>query len=599
MATEEEEEAAAAGCLGAGELRVGSRISVLLEQVVNEALVVSFQWGQRSFSGILLQSRQKSGLFCVPPPLLPKQDDPSASSAINGIDDDRNLVQPLLEIPYPSSDTFEKSICDPDPPSVPPPGTRSTYPPYFEGAPFPPPIWLRHSYNQWVPQPPPRTIKRTKRRLSRNRDSGRLIMSTIRLRPRQVLCEKCKNTLNPENDNNDSPSLHTVGTLDIQKDQKRDDELEFDDRRGKKEMKEVEHISQELVPRSPVIKISFSTPQGTGEVVEIPSRVHGSVEPFCPRRILQNGGSDQPKQIDSEGIQETSSCVEKCESSELASIPKLKLTRPMHSSTDAPPPKIRLKPHRMADGGGVSVYKAELINELNIFQCRKESDSAPFCTNMPSGKAFPEMSSGSSGEDDDFKGFPHCRNGHTNLNLLMNYHKRNVDSSSISVCSTDSLDDSSKSSSSELTSPVSDFLTCDDVSSSSKDGHKTVPPLTVRLHTKCISMCVTDEGKTFTIGDIVWGKIHGFPWWPASILSIITSQREYGEPPWQEAKVSWFGSPTTSFLSVSKLCSFSEFFKQRFNRKKKGLYRKAITEAANAVEHLSPEIRELLMQCDT
>ncbi|KAJ1141412.1 hypothetical protein NDU88_007745 [Pleurodeles waltl] len=117
MATEEEEEAAAAGCLGAGELRVGSRISVLLEQVVNEALVVSFQWGQRSFSGILLQSRQKSGLFCVPPPLLPKQDDPSASSAINGIDDDRNLVQPLLEIPYPSSDTFEKSICDPDPPS--------------------------------------------------------------------------------------------------------------------------------------------------------------------------------------------------------------------------------------------------------------------------------------------------------------------------------------------------------------------------------------------------------------------------------------------------------------------------------------------------
>lgn len=566
---------------------------------MNEALVVSFQWGQRSFSGILLESTQKSG-FCVPPPLLPKQDDPPASSDVNGIHEDGDLVLPRLESPYPSSGTFQKRICDPDSPSVPPTGTSSTYPPYFEGAPFPPPIWLRHSYNQWVPQPPPRAIKRTKRRLSRNRDSGRLIMSTIRLRPRQVLCEKCKNTLNPENDDQGSPSMHTVGILDIQgKDQKRDEELEFDDRKAKKEVKEVELVSQELVPRSPVIKISFSTPQGKGEVVEIPSRAIGSVEPFCPRRILQNGGGDQPKKIDIERIQENSSCVQKCESGELVSIPKLKLTRPMHSSTDAPPPKIRLKPHRLSDGGGVSVYKAELINELNIFQCSKESESAPFSTSMSSEKAFAEVSSGSSEEDDDFKGFPHCRNGHSNLNLLMNYHRRNVDSSSISVYSNDSLDDSSKSSSSELTSPVSDFLTCDDVSSSSKDGHKTVPPLTVRLHTKCVSMCVSDEGKTFTIGDIVWGKIHGFPWWPASILSIITSQREYGEPPWQEAKVSWFGSPTTSFISVSKLCSFSEFFKLRFNRKKKGLYRKAIIEAANAVEHLSPEIRELLMQCDT
>ncbi|XP_078499590.1 PWWP domain-containing protein 2B [Lissotriton helveticus] len=598
MATGEEE---AVGCLRAGELRAGSWISVLLEQVVNEALVVSFQWGRRSFSGILLESSQKSGVFCVTPPLLPKQDDPPPSSDVNGIHEDGDLEQPQLEIPYPSSGAFQKRICDSDPPSVPPPGTPSTYPPYFEGAPFPPPIWLRHSYNQWVPQPPPRAIKRTKRRLSRNRDSGRLIMSTIRLRPRQVLCEKCKNTLNPENDDQGSPSMQTVGMLDIQgKDQKRDEELEFDDRKGKKEIKEVEHVSQELVPRSPVIKISFSTPQGKGEVVEIPSRAIGSIEPFCPRRILQNGGGDQPKKIDFERIQETSSCVEKCESSELISIPKLKLTRPMHSSTDAPPPKIRLKPHRLANGGGVSVYKAELINELNIFQSSKESESAPFSTNMSLDKnAFAEVSSGSSGEDDDFKGFPHCRNGHSNLNLLMNYHRRNLDSSSISVCSNDSLDDSSKSSSSELTSPVSDFLTCDDVSSSSKDGHKTVPPLTVRLHTKCVSMCVSDEGKTFTIGDIVWGKNHGFPWWPASILSIITSQRECGEPPWQEAKVSWFGSPTTSFISVSKLCSFSEFFKLRFNRKKKGLYRKAIIEAANAVEHLSPEIRELLLQCDT
>ncbi|XP_069467515.1 PWWP domain-containing protein 2B [Ambystoma mexicanum] len=596
------EEEAVAGCRRAGELLAGSLIPVLLEQVVDGTLVVSFQCGQQSFRGILLESKQKSGLFCIPPSLQPKQEDPPASTAINIIHEHVNPIQQQCNMELRSaSGAYPTKNADQVPPLVPPPGTLLSHPPYFEGAPFPPPIWLRHSYNQWVPQPPPRTI-RTKRRLSRNRDSGRLIMSTIRLRPRQILCEKCKNTLNPENDDKDSCSLQTLGSIDIQsKDEKKPDEREDDEKKSKNERKEVD-IAEELVPRSPVIKISFSTPQGKGEVVEIPSRVHGSVKPFCPKRILQNGDEDQQKHKNSEKSQETSIFDEKCESSSLSSIPKLKLTRPMHSSIDAPPPKIRLKPHRLTDGDGVSVYKAELINKLNIFHNRKESDAAMFYTQEATERVFGDVSSGSSGEDDDFKGFPHHKNGHGNLTLLMDYRKRNRDSSGLSVGSNDSLDESSKSSSSEFTSPeMSDFLPCEDVSvsSSSKDGHKIVPPLTVRLHTKCVSRCVTEEGNTFSIGDIVWGKIHGFPWWPACILSISTSHKENGEPCWQEAKVSWFGNPTTSFLSVSKLSSFCEFFNLRFNRKKKGLYRKAITEAAKAVEHLNPEIREILMQCET
>lgn len=353
--------------------------------------------------------------------------------------------------------------------------------------------------------------------------------------------------------------------------------------------------------RTPVIKISYSTPQGKGEVVKIPSRVHGSVKPFCPERVLQNGAGDQEEARDSERCRQTKCLMDKSAGSQLASIPKLKLTRPVHSSVDVPPPKIRLKPHRINDGQSVSIYKAELIDEINVLQNSREPNPGAFYNDESTDRGLAEMSSGSSGEDDDFKRFSQGKDGHDNLAFLMNYRKRKADSSSLSVCSNDSLDES-KSSSSEVTSPeLCDFLPGDDasVSSSSKDERKIVPPLTVRLHTQSVSKCVTEDGRTVSVGDIVWGKIHGFPWWPARVLDINLSQKENGEPSWREAKVSWFGSPTTSFLSVSKLSPFSEFFKLRFNRKKKGMYRKAITEAAKAVEHLTPEIRDLLTQFET
>nr|XP_020650667.1 PWWP domain-containing protein 2B [Pogona vitticeps]XP_020650668.1 PWWP domain-containing protein 2B [Pogona vitticeps]XP_020650669.1 PWWP domain-containing protein 2B [Pogona vitticeps] len=600
-----EEEAAEAK-----EPQVGSWLPVLVEQMVNDTLVVTLSCGEKRFTGILLDCTKKSGLLCVPPPSLPKMDDPPPKTCTNGKPEDCTAGK-LESKPWSweeksSGANGEEQV----PPLLPPPpsGAVLPYPPYFEGAPFPPPLWLRHTYNQWVPQPPPRTIKRTKRRLSRNRDPGRLIMSTIRLRPRQVLCEKCKNTLNPEESNAAGQNAKTRRKLSIQdKEQKRHSESDFVEKRSKREKREEEKFSGELLHRTPVIKISYSTPQGKGEVVKIPSRVHGSGKSFCPQRLLQNGEEDQEETRDSEQYQESKCFMDKSASGHLASIPKLKLTRPVHSSIDVPPPKIRLKPHRLNDGDSVSIYKAELIDEMNVLPRGRESRAAAaaasgFYTDESADRSLAEMSSGSSCEDDDFKRFPQSKGGHDNLAFLMKYHKRKADSSSLSVCSNDSLDESKSSSSSEITSPeLCDFLPGDDasVSSSSKDERKIVPPLTVRLHTQSVSKCVTEDGRTISVGDIVWGKIHGFPWWPARVLDINLSQKENGDPSWQEAKVSWFGSPTTSFLSLSKLSPFSEYFKLRFNRKKKGMYRKAITEAAKAVEHLTPEIRDLLTQFET
>ncbi|XP_015282378.1 PREDICTED: PWWP domain-containing protein 2B [Gekko japonicus] len=589
----------------AKEPQVGSWLPVLVEQVVNDTLVVTLSCGERRFTGILLDCTKKSGLFCLPPASLPKTDDP-LKPCTNGMSEDGEPKKLEAEV-WSSDEKLSKPNSEEHvPPLLPPPpsGSVPPYPPYFEGAPFPPPLWLRRTYNQWVPQPPPRTIKRTRRRLSRNRDPGRLIMSTIRLRPRQVLCEKCKNTLNPEEDSKVRQNAKTRRKLSIQdKEQKRHSESEYVEKRNKREKRDEDKFSGELLHRTPVIKISYSTPQGKGEVVKIPSRVHGSGKPFCPQRLLQNGGEDQEEDRDSEQYQEPKCFMDKSSGGHLASIPKLKLTRPVHSSTDVPPPKIRLKPHRMNEGDNVSIYKAELIDEMNVPPSRRGSHATAdaFYTDESADRSLAEMSSGSSCEEEDFKRFHQGKDGHDNLAFLMNYRKRKADSSSLSVCSNDSLDES-KSSSSEVTSPeMCDFLPGDDasVSSSSKEERKIVPPLTVRLHTHSVSKCVTEDGRTVSVGDVVWGKIHGFPWWPARVLDINLSQKENGDPSWQEAKVSWFGSPTTSFLSLSKLSPFSEYFKLRFNRKKKGIYRKAITEAAKAVEHLTPEIRDILTQFET
>ncbi|KAK2516718.1 PWWP domain-containing protein 2B isoform X1 [Columba livia] len=581
--------------------RVGAWLPVLVEQMVNDTLVVTLSCGERRFTGVLLDCTKKSGLFCLPSS-LPKHEDPPAQVCANGAAATGDAAMGETE---PRGDQPAKGHGDePVPPLLPapPPGSLPPYPPYFEGAPFPQPLWLRHTYHQWVPQPPPRTIKRTRRRLARNRDPGRLIMSTIRLRPRQVLCEKCKNTLNPEDAGAARQNAKTRRKLSIQdKEQKKHSDADYTEKRNKREKREDDRFTGELVHRTPVIKISYSTPQGKGEVVKIPSRVHGSVRPFCAERALQNGGEDQEEAGDSERCREPRCPLDKSAGSQLAAIPKLKLTRPLHSSADVPPPKIRLKPHRINDGQSVSIYKAELIDEINVLQNSREPNPGTFYNDESTDRSLAEISSGSSGEDEDFKRFPQGKDGHDNLAFLMNYRKRKADSSSLSVCSNDSLDES-KSSSSEVTSPeICDFLPGDDasVSSSSKDERKIVPPLTVRLHTQSVSKCVTEDGRTVSVGDIVWGKIHGFPWWPARVLDINLSQKENGEPSWREAKVSWFGSPTTSFLSVSKLAPFSEFFKLRFNRKKKGMYRKAITEAAKAVEHLTPEIRDLLTQFET
>ncbi|XP_062070218.1 PWWP domain-containing protein 2B [Lepus europaeus] len=580
------------------EPRAGCRLPVRVEQVVNGALLVTVSCGERSFAGVLLDCTKKSGLFGLPPwAPPPPADEPPASHCPDQAPEEGHsqAATPGAGSPPPPKSAGP----EPPPPLMPPlpAGSLPPYPPYFEGAPFPHPLWLRSSYQQWVPQPPPRSIKRTRRRLSRNRDPGRLTISTIRLRPRQVLCEKCKSTLSPQQASPGPPAppraRRRLGSGPDQEQRRPEGPGDSEPsapatpRRSKRERLEETRPPGGQVPRSPVIRISYSTPQGKGEVVKIPSRVHGSLEPFCPPWVSQDSSPDTELPQDTEpGAGEDK-------------LPKLKLTRPGPPGPDLPPPKIRLRPRRGAGERG-PLYRAELVGALDSQQ-RGPRAGSPTLSADGSAHGLGGLSSGSSGEDEDCQGCPRGQQGRGGLAFLVSCAPGTMDCASESICSSDSLDES-KSSSSEVTSADTGDLSSGDgapLPSSSRAAGQTVPPLTVRLHTQSVSKCVTEDGRTVAVGDIVWGKIHGFPWWPARVLDLSLGRKEDGEPFWREAKVSWFGSPTTSFLSISKLAPFSEFFKLRFNRKKKGMYRKAITEAANAAQHVAPEIRELLTQFET
>ncbi|XP_016113464.1 PWWP domain-containing protein 2B-like [Sinocyclocheilus grahami] len=372
----------------AEELRAGSRIPVTVEQIVNDTLVVTLTYRERSYTGILLDCSRKTGLFCLPD-VVGKSEESLILRPDCEVSSEEASPKPVSQpTQQPKDENTEPEVAPPlAPVPIPVQPGQPTYPPYFEGAPFPQPMWVRHTYNQWVPQPPPHPIKRKKRR---SREPGRMTMSTIRLRPRQVLCEKCKNTLNSDEDSKDGPTVtktsrkenapqaneeDTKSTPAKRKDdgdnkesKRREESTVYDTKCFRKDKKDDEKSPKgDIIPHSPVIKISYSTPQGKGEVMKIPSRVHGSVKPFCPKQLLQNGHRERDASKESQKVVKPP--VDVIRTGLTISIPKLKL--PKLSNPDAPSPKIHLRSR--ADGAEqVSAYEAELVDGV-----RRKSPRVP------------------------------------------------------------------------------------------------------------------------------------------------------------------------------------------------------------------------------
>ncbi|KAJ8716461.1 hypothetical protein PYW07_003088 [Mythimna separata] len=71
-------------------------------------------------------------------------------------------------------------------------------------------------------------------------------------------------------------------------------------------------------------------------------------------------------------------------------------------------------------------------------------------------------------------------------------------------------------------------------------------------------------------GDVVWGKVVGFPWWPGKVLSVT---------PMSKAHVAWYASTTSSLMPCDSLSPFLEDFKIRYLKKKRGPYKEAVKQA--------------------
>ncbi|RDD38785.1 PWWP domain-containing protein 2A [Trichoplax sp. H2] len=84
--------------------------------------------------------------------------------------------------------------------------------------------------------------------------------------------------------------------------------------------------------------------------------------------------------------------------------------------------------------------------------------------------------------------------------------------------------------------------------------------------------------RTFQVGDIVWGKVQGHPWWPGRIVSLDATVEEQHLYPCK-AVVAWYNSNTCSIISARRLYDFDESYDLRHMPKRRGAYQKAVEDA--------------------
>ncbi|XP_070595586.1 PWWP domain-containing protein 2A isoform X2 [Erythrolamprus reginae] len=545
------------------------------------------------------------------------QDEMQVKCESNGVVPDSSPIQP-------SEHSLVKSLWTSKPPPL-----------FHVGAPYPPPLFIRDTYNQSIPQPPPRKIKRPKRKLYREEPTS--IMNAIKLRPRHVLCDKCKNSIVAEKKeikkgSNASDSSRCEDTR-----KRRNESVTTVNKKIKTDHKVDGKNQNESQKKNPVVKVANIVPSKS-RVVKVPTQANASKTQLNTKKVLQSKNMDHAKarevlKIAKEKAQKKQSAT----STSKNAHSKVHFTRRLqNSSSGSLPPRLRLKPQRYRNEENDSSLKTGL-EKLQSGKMAAKPQSR--CSSTRSaGEAPSENQSPSEGPEEASSEVQDTNEVHvpvdqeeqqtmgkrgskSNITVYMTLNKTKSDSSSASVCSSDSTDDlkssnsecsttesfdfppgsmhAPSSSSSSSSSPSPSSSSSSSSSSSLKEEKKLSNSLKMKVFSKNVSKCVTPDGRTICVGDIVWAKIYGFPWWPARILTITVSRKDNGLLVRQEARISWFGSPTTSFLALSQLSPFLENFQSRFNKKRKGLYRKAITEAAKAAKQLTPEVRALLTQFET
>ncbi|XP_054574087.1 PWWP domain-containing protein 2A isoform X2 [Eptesicus fuscus] len=348
----------AGGDSAVSQLIPGSEVRVTLDHIIEDALVVSFRLGEKLFSGVLMDLSKRFGPHGIPVTVFPKReykDKPEAMQLQS------NTFQEGTEVKCEVNGAVPN-----DPSPVPPPEPSlaeslwtSKPPPLFhEGAPYPPPLFIRDTYNQSIPQPPPRKIKRPKRKMYREESTS--IMNAIKLRPRQVLCDKCKNSVVAEK-------------KEIRKGSSASDSSKYEDRKRRNESittvnkklkadHKVDGKNQnESQKRNAVVKVS-NIAHSRGRVVKVPAQANTSKAQLSTKKVLQSKNMDHAKAREVLKIAKEKAQKKQSETSASRNAhSKVHFTRRYQNpSSGSLPPRVRLKPQRYRNEENDSSLKTGL-----------------------------------------------------------------------------------------------------------------------------------------------------------------------------------------------------------------------------------------------
>uniref|UniRef100_A0A1A7Y558 PWWP domain containing 2A n=1 Tax=Iconisemion striatum TaxID=60296 RepID=A0A1A7Y558_9TELE len=611
------------------DLSPGTEVRVCLDHVIDDALVVSFRLGEQVFSGVLMDVSKRFGPYGIPITMFPRRDNRSQPP---------ESLQPTI-INDKISTKHEEVVAtpSPSPPHPPQPWTSKPPPLFQEGAPYPPPLFIRDTYNQALPQPLPRKIKRPKRRYRCEEPTS--IMNAIKLRPRQVLCDKCKGVVASgghrearrgpvELRSDEATRRRRAADVPMSSEVKR---LRSDNTRRRSSAdrhSSVIHVSSSSSSRRILRGVASSSTASSSHVhLKLNSKKvltkSSTVDRSKDRQVLQKL-TPQCQPASQEKHQDHSKAVTRAAALQNRNQ-KVHFTRRLQNlgsaaiSTHTPlPPRMRLKPQR---------YRTDEPARQSASASPPKPATSPAHTPPPSAPPTTPLSSTASitiGTLED-----------EGVRQIAEWHEveppppssSSLDSSHSECSSTETFDlpppgDPPSSSSCQAPLPLSSsslpphFPTSPSPASPTAEDEEEVGDIKRRrkvstsssssssssssVFSKSVSKCLLPDGRTVCVGDIVWAKIYGFPWWPARVLGIMVARRgDTGLAVRQEARVSWFGSPTTSFLPLAQLSPFLETFQLRFDKKRKGPYRRAIAEAASAAKQLTPEVRSLLTQFET
>ncbi|XP_043346487.1 PWWP domain-containing protein 2A isoform X4 [Dermochelys coriacea] len=374
----------------------GSEVRVTLDHIIEDALVVSFRLGEKLFSGVLMDLSKRSevqtfriavslcsvtctmwvskhlplndsgscmyefGPHGIPVTIFPKreykdkpeamqlqskpfQDETQVKCEASGVVPD-NSSSPI----QPSEPSLAKSLWTSKPPPL-----------FHEGAPYPPPLFIRDTYNQSIPQPPPRKIKRPKRKMYREEPTS--IMNAIKLRPRQVLCDKCKNSVVAEK-REIKKSGNASDCLKYEDHKKRRNESVTTVNKKLKTDHKVDGKSQnESQKRNAVVKVS-NIAHSRSKVVKVSAQANTSKAQLNTKKVLQSKNMDHAKAREVlKMAKEKAQKKQNATSTSKNAHSKVHFTRRLqNTSSGSLPPRLRLKPQRYRNEENDSSLKTGL-----------------------------------------------------------------------------------------------------------------------------------------------------------------------------------------------------------------------------------------------